>query len=274
MIIIPVIYPSAAWFWIHNDFIHTRKELLPGSRELVSLPSRYNLPKDPKLIQRIQAELQLPAPLKLLAPTSADRRETKWISCCARPSVLPTKSFVELYPGSADSGYRLLMASPELCFLQAAAGCSFLETVKLGYDLCSIYQPDHNAKYGQIPRTPPVNTVLLQKFVEKAVGMYGIQNARKAVQYVLDRSNSPMETRLAIIQHLPFSNGGFSIGGQELNSVIEFSAKAAELFRRDRCSCDTVWHNAKVVLEYDSNQTHLSTDQHDWDKRKTAALRT
>ena len=81
-----------------------------------------------------------------------------------------------------------------------------------------------------------------------------------------------METRLAMIRILPFGYGGFSVGGDELNGNVVFSEEAAAVFGRKSCSCDALWREKKTALEYDSNETHLSIDQHNWDKRKITAL--
>ena len=47
--------------------------------------------------------------------------------------------------------------------------------------------------------------------------------------------------------------------------------RAAKLFGRESCHGDIVWPKRKVVLEYDSNLTHLSPEQHAYDKRRQTA---
>ena len=74
------------------------------------------------------------------------------------------------------------------------------------------------------------------------------------------------------METIPFLRGGFSIDGQELNAEIELSARAVAIFRRRSCTVDSLWPKQKVALEYDSNQFHLTAEQHDWDKRKNSAL--
>lgn len=276
--IIPIIYPSAAWFWINNDFTGARRQLQPGQRQPVNLPDYYKMNLDRKVIRQLLMKYSLPAPLKLLSPNASERRNTKLFSCSARPTKLPANGFIELdhfrISGGTgeDSTCRILIASPELCFLQAATRCTFYELVKLGFDLCCMYAPDETAEKHHLRRAVAVNTSLLNGFLSHASGIYGAVEARKALKYVRDRSNSPMETRLAMMEILPFSYGGFAIDGQQLNADVILSDAAAAIFGRRRCSCDTLWPTQKVALEYDSNQYHLTADQHDWDKRKSSAL--
>ena len=106
----------------------------------------------------------------------------------------------------------------------------------------------------------------------KEPGAYGSANALRALKYVSNGSNSPMETMMDMLRILPFSYGGFSISGQELNAQIILSKEAASVFRRKSCVVDALWRDIKVVFEYDSNKTHLNAQQHDHDKRKILAL--
>ena len=193
------------------------------------------------------------------------------IESICRPQILPANAFVEL-DRKNDADSRVFVASPELCFLQAASQLSFLELIKLGYDLCAIYMFDETAAFQHRSRIPVLNTARLEAFLNHSSGLPGVVPARKAVKYIRDCSNSPAETKLSIVQVLPYSYGGFSLGGQELNGEIILSKEAAAVLQRKSCRGDMVWRKEMVIVDYDSNQTHLSTTQHDRDKRRTTAL--
>ena len=208
-----------------------------------------------------------------MADNAEGRRKSRLIESIIRPQVFLSNAFVEI-SGLKDAGVscRVFVASPELCFLQAASQLSFLELIKLGYDLCAIYRFDETAEFQHRSRIPPLNVARLDEFLKRATGMQGVVKARRSLKYIRDRSNSPAETKLAIMQALPFDYGGFSINGQELNKEIILSEKAASVFRKRSLYCDTLWEQEKVIAEYDSNQTHLSVAQHDRDKRRSTAL--
>ena len=276
--IFPIVFPSALYFWTNQDFIHGNSNLLPANRKLVSLPEHYELLNDKSAIQQILNKYQIPAPVQVFAPKDGVRKESRWMSSFVYPAKMPPKAFVEMESILILDGQggncrcQILIASPEYCFLQMAAKRPFLETIRFGYDLCCTYKLDDTAEYGQVKRTPPVNTKLLQEFLRWMEGMYGFGAACKALKYVKDNSNSPAETRLAMMEILPFKYGGFHIDGHELNGDVYLSEHAGAIFRYNKCCCDAVWRNEKVALEYDSNKTHLSVKQHDKDNRKVTAL--
>ena len=275
--LIPIVFPSAGSIWIHQKI--TTQSIAPRIGLLrTDLPKMYELHLDRAAMQTVINKYRLQAPVTLLAPHADARRKNRMVSCISRPDHYPAGAFVELdrcmvYDGNgAESVCRILLASPELCFLQAASRLSFLETVKFGFDLCAMYLSDDAAEHGQSQRTPATNVEALADFLRRAEGLSGLLQARKALRYIRDRSNSPMETRLAMIRILPFGYGGFSVGGEELNGNVVFSEEAAAVFGRKSCSCDALWREKKTALEYDSNETHLSITQHNWDKRKVTAL--
>lgn len=278
LMIIPIVFPSAVYFWTNHDFMQRYGEMLPANRRLVNLPASYELASVQEVIRWVMQKYRIPEPLTVLSPTVKDRQKSKWMKCLTRYENYPTFAFLELETIQIPDGVggmipcQILIASPELCFMQAAAKCSFLETIRLGYDLCRTYLLDDKSEYGQTHSNPPVSTDMLRAFLSRMEGRRGCRDARRALKYVRDCSNSPMETRLAIVQTLPFVLGGFSIDGQELNGKVFFSEQAASIFRRNKCSCDSIWRDKKVAMEYDSNKTHLTPEQHDWDKRKATAL--
>ena len=268
--LIPVVYPSAGTFWLNFDMRNFRNTLLQPA----DLPKQYELFLNKEIIQELLSKYNLSAPLKLLAPDSNARRSNRLYSCITRAERYPSDAFLELEPFviDRDAVCRILLACPELCFLQAAAGLSFYETIKFGYDLCAMYRLDKTAEHGQRSRIQITDISSLSGFLDRAEGIYGIKNARHSLKFVRNCSNSPMETRLAMLQILPFSYGGFSIDGQKLNMEIFLSEKAAAVAGRKSVTCDMAWEREMVAVEYDSNETHLTVSQHDWDKRKATAL--
>jgi len=181
------------------------------------------------------------------------------------PTHLPEYSFYQI----AESTY---IASPELCFIQAAAVLSVPELVLLANELCGIYVKDCTEEYGQRRREPVTTTASIRSYINKAEKIHGLQKARTAIRYALDNSNSPIESRLAALAALPLSWGGYGLILPQLNLEVKFPNAAAEYMERTSILCDMVWAKQKVVLEYDSNLTHLGIRQHFTDKKRATAL--
>jgi hypothetical protein len=77
----------------------------------------------------------LSAPLHVLAQNTGVRRTTATLRrhICSQP--LPTGSLIQISP-------ELIVASPELCFLQMASELSLLDLVGLGFEFCGTYRLD------------------------------------------------------------------------------------------------------------------------------------
>ncbi|MBQ9032357.1 MAG: hypothetical protein IJ106_13035 [Parasporobacterium sp.] len=92
------------------------------------------------------------------------------------------------------------------------------------------------------------------------------------MKHILDNSNSPMETKLAMAAVLPFLQGGFALKHLEMNRYVALTPQGRALLGIDSCCCDMVWDQEKIILEYDSNLTHLEARQHAMDKKRASAL--
>lgn len=178
---------------------------------------------------------------------------------------LPSDSFVKV-------SESLYVASPEMCFLYAASMYSLPELVRLGNDLCGMYITDPDAEYGQRKRKAVTSVQKISDYLARVSQISGKNKASMALRYVCDGSNSPMESCFAAAASLPMCHGGFGIKKPFLNYTVHLDNEAAQLLGRNECVCDFVWPEAKVIIEYDSNLTHLSPDQHAYDKKRINAL--
>ena len=249
----PILYPSAATFWLsssNNDFLAKRPE---SGWTTISIPEDYIFRTDPGLCHWISHNYGVSLPLDVLAISSNQRTKNQ---CCHGRLLDPelvrdgliyiTKIVTDKKKNDDREEYSLCVASPEMCFLQAARYLPMLELVKLGYDLCAIYCFDENQDYHQTGRSPATNVEQILKYLKSCSGKRGVRNAEKALLYVLNRSNSPMETRLAMIAILPLSRGGYAIRRPELNKVVYLSKQAARMIGTDHLVCDMVWEKEKV----------------------------
>ena len=263
--IIPLVGPSALEFWLSGVARIDADHLSAPNRKLISLPENYEVVCKRDGIYSIAKRYGLSLPLYIMVNEAGNRNHGITCHSCVRPKILPKESFIQL----DDVVY---ISSPELCFLQMTRFLPLPKLIEIANNLCSIYSLDKSVTYGQTVREALIEVNHIQTFLDHCDKMPGIKLARQAISYVLNRSGSPMESKLAALAMLSLSQGGYSLVKPKANLDISLTDEAASFLGRDTCCCDLVWEDQKVVVEYDSNLTHLSKDQHAYDKRKATAL--
>lgn len=250
-----IVYPSAFQFWMHTP--NSGKKIFCNNFDLCGF--------NRKALQETAKKYNLSFPLHIALPYNAERKHGKDFVCHTISRRLPANGFIRI---SED----VYVASPELCFLQAAAVEPIHRLVSIGNDLCGTYYLTNAAKYNQRYRKSITSVEELKDLISCSEHVNGLYNARIAVKYVLNDSYSPYESMIAAVAILPYRYGGFALPRAQLNYNIKLSIEAAKSLRRESCNCDMAWVIESVVLEYDSNLTHLEKDQHDYDKRRANAL--
>ena len=275
--IIAVVGVSAVRFWLDYSQRINYRSYSYKTCERVSLPNDYITKTTPGYIKTVAGSLGLGMPLNVMVSTPSNRHSTKAVRFSLKPKALPDKSFVRLQPHQlpaelCKTNTDIYIASPEYCFLSFANRLSLPALVQLGCNLCAGYAYDANANLSQVFRPQITSSTSIANYVFAARGSAGHQRSVRAVRFVCDNSNSPMETKLAVMSVLPYSEGGYGLGRPQLNKDIILSKTAAESLGRDSCCCDLVWNDEHVAMEYDSNLTHLDKDQHGYDIDKANAL--
>lgn len=263
--IIPIHSFSALEFWTSGLSNSRAERFSIAHREMISLPRNYSLTYQQEFYKDLSVQYGLSLPIFVLADKSSARKWTDYMYCTKRPNSLPAHSFVQL----DESVY---VCSPELCLVQLANKLPFPKLVEAANLLCAIFSSYEDSLYRQISREPITNGKSIQQFLNKAKSIDGIKKARQAEAYLLERANSPMEGKLAVPVMLPISLGGFALPKPVLNFDVQLSKESALYLGRESCCCDMVWPAQKVIVEYDSNLTHLTPDQHAYDKHKATAL--
>lgn len=262
--IIPIINDSALEYWLDgtdkNEF---------AMKTNVDLSPRFSFTISKQLSENLVREYHLSAPINLMVPKAKKRRANSAYHLFPYPSSLPLKSFVEL---TDHYGETILVSSPEYCFLYAASKLPFHEVVRIGCLLCAMYIFDNTETMQQRSRIPVTTTRKIQKYLQTAQGMQGIKVARAAIRYVVDNCNSPTEVSLAVLACLPFSRGGYALEPPSMNELIPLSSAAKRQTNIKKIHGDMVWASHKLVVEYDSNLSHLHREQHEYDKRRASAI--
>lgn len=159
--------------------------------------------------------------LEVLVRTSAGRRDGDCLRSHYSGSAYPAGSFVKVPVEGFDA---VCCSSPELTFLQIAVKHTLLETVYMGYALCSSYRIDADAENGIALREgddePLTSVARIGQYLAKVDGTYGSAKARRALAYVRDGSISPTESAMAMALSMPRRFGGFAAGDVVLGENV------------------------------------------------------
>ena len=202
-------------------------------------------------------------PIDLMVPHSSLRCAPREYIYHVWGGPLPPGAFLDL-------GGGLFLASPELCFVQVGTGLSIAGLVQLGLELCGTYRLCDG---GFRPHCEPLTTVeRLKQFVERAEGLPGRKKARKALQWVVDGSASPMESCMLARLCLPPRLGGYGCPLPSMNALVELSRQQRELAGRGRLYGDLYWQEYQVIVEYNGQEWHTGRERINSDARRLNAL--
>ena len=203
----------------------------------------------------------------LLTNSASLRASSKSITSHVWTSPLPEGS---CYPYS-DS---VLIASPCFAFLQMAQELDSLELIALGDELCGLYSFDEKSERGMRQRKIPlVTSDQLRQFVESNPTIYGQKKALAALEYVVDRSASPMETSDEMLLCLPPRLGGYSEEIPKMNHPIPLSGRAAFLVDTNPCYGDMCWPRVKLDVEHYGDFDHSSKQARLNDRARINAIK-
>lgn len=169
-----------------------------------------------------------------------------------------------------DTGVYL--SGPELLFAQMARQLGKVSLLELAYELCGTYVigPDGQDSTSDIA---PLTTPERLRWVAGACsGVKGANAIRWAASRVLAGSNSPMETKLAILLSLPRSEGGWGCEIPLLNHHIDLTREAQEHCGRTYLVADLYFERSRTDVEYHGEVWHRRLASKKRDDARTNAL--
>ena len=171
---------------------------------------------------------------------------------------------LELPANAVVSKNGLLVASPELVFLQLASKLDIHRLILLGLQLCS-HSPGN---------TPEAITTKqkLETFLSKTPGHNGHRKALRAVRYIENGSASVMESIVYMILSLPHALGGYGLDGAVFNHEIKLKDEAAKRLGQKHCFMDLYYKNARLAVEYESFAFHNSPSEQGKDSMRSAII--
>lgn len=174
--------------------------------------------------------------------------------------------------------------TPVYCLMQVAAGVAksykgqvderfyVVIVAQLGCELCGQYSvvdcPD-----GFVFRVPLASTGEISVAIDTMKGLRGLGNLKRAFPWIIDNTRSPKETDLFLLLCLPPELGGFGLPRPLSNFDLDVSSVTYGFFARwNTCNVDFFWPQAKLVVEYDSQQFHEGDEKVKRDRLRAEAL--
>ena len=268
-------HKTAFLFW--RRFTAHRRTLVSTKRAF-AMTSRLALTAE---VRGELAGLGIPDPLQHALHVLFQRPEL-------RSRIAGVKSHVCSTPLPAGSLLRLsphvLIASPELTFMQLAEFEPFPRLVMAGCELCGTYalkeRPlsddatglEKQAKTELVEREQLTRTADLREFADLLPERPGSAAARRAVSSAFDGAASPMEAKLALLLSLPQRLGGTGLPRPTLNHEIRLGKEARSAYHRTTCRCDLHWPGTRLDVEYDGADSHDGFESRARDVARTTAL--
>lgn len=196
--------------------------------------------------------------IHLLVRTESARRNSKLVKCHTYPEELPPGSLFAITD-------EIFVCSPALTFELMAATTPIPKLAALGATLCSIYATAKNKEevtdYSSgLPiakrirrlheRDPIATKAAISRHLDLTRGTKGIARARRALEYVAERSRSPMETALYLHLCLPSALGGYGLPMPTLNFPVAVPIATPYYEKTQTFICDLFWPKYNISLEY------------------------
>lgn len=167
-------------------------------------------------------------------------------------------------------GTDLYVCTPELLFVQMASVLSEIELAFLGCELCGAYGFSAEGKLCSRPQLTDVGRI--EEYLCQHPGMHGRKKALWAVRHAVNSCASPMEAELVLRLSLPARMGGYGIVKPQVNTPINLGGAAQKAFGFPYITPDLFWEEARLALEYDSDEEHVGADTIARDARRRLAL--
>jgi len=227
--------------WRRGELRSTRLRTLADSASSLEEVSSITIP----------AFDQTQPQLEVLVSTSDKAQRSKEHICRVLKAPIISGMFCKI----AENAY---VTSPEMTFVQMATRLDMIDLILLGMELCGTYAPCPYAdRFDERPAV--TNRDRLVEFCKRATGVRGAATATRALRWVVDNSNSPAETALVLFLCLSVRLGGYGFEWPDMNPETPLGKRASNMLGHPTMRCDLHWVDKHVVMEYDSDQEHLSS---------------
>lgn len=218
----------------------------------------------------------LPQPYDIISSNPHDARSTRRGRFHVQRTPFPEGSLaIGGYMAIEGELTRVLIATPELCFVQMGTLMGVPELVELGFELCGDYavQVLDGGERVVVPHLRVSTPEKLAAFAHGACGMRGAKRARSASRWVLEGARSPEEARIAYETTLSHTLGGYGVPKPVLNAPIPAQDGVNGVLGDQAVSPDLYWPQIRTVLEcYDDLGRDARTVEADARKRNALEM--
>lgn len=173
-----------------------------------------------------------------------------------------------------NCGKGVLIASPGFIFLGAASLLSDIRLIALGHELCGLYGFDESDERGFRKRSVPLTTIAqLRQYLACAKDCRGWSKANAALQHVVERSASPMETFDVMAMCLPYRLGGYCLRRPIMNYEVKLSSRAARIAKQSTCYPDMCYPKVPLDVEHYGQYDHSKPEDKASDRARVNALK-
>jgi hypothetical protein len=169
-------------------------------------------------------------------------------------------------------GPNLFAAEPSLAYLQACAHLDLYGAVYFASHILGNFYFDEFAPMGLAYHKRFVTKAKLCNYVDRQNNIPGVVLARKAAALALENAASPKEIEAAMKLTLPFNLGGYMLTTPRLNYKIPLTVHGKTIAAKNYHVADFCWPKEKLVIEYDSDIAHLTSEQKTADEKKRRTL--
>lgn len=201
----------------------------------------------------------------------AERGERRWNSSAR----------YHLWKGPLDDRYLLglgggvFVCTMPAVLVQLARTYERIELARVAYEMSGTYglTPWASDTKAQDLR-PVVDVADMRAYAlsARATKVRGAERALEALRIVVNGSNSPRETDLGIFLASSRAVGGAGLSGFRMNERFKLPDELADRLRQSSVIPDFSWYD-RVIMEYDSDEEHLSPEAKARDERKRRAYR-
>ena len=191
-------------------------------------------------------------PLQVVAGSSEERPQSPEVEARVWTGVMGRGTSVGIGKGVRVSGIKQAL-------VQLGLVADTVDILMVAYEFCGTYALAESEPRGFVTNVEPlVSAKELRDYAEfeRGRGVRGAAAAAKAFGYLIDGSNSPYETKVAIALSLPRQSGGYNLGGFKMNAQYELTGPAATIFGYRGIRPDFSWPDSGHALEVLGRHDH------------------
>lgn len=164
----------------------------------------------------------------------------------------------------------VLVPDPALALMEQSRGRTVAEVAAAGAALCSGYAL---LPAGGITERHPLTSPAT---IRAACGVHGDvpghSVVEKSLPWIVPAAASPREWSLALVLSLPGRLGGYGLPVPALNVPLEIGDRIRILTDCSYYIADLYWPSSQLIVEYDSDEYHLTSCQHHHDAVRRMVL--